>query len=55
MEAFLAGSVPDLISEHAVFEAAFLCEKSSTDSRLFAGLEFVRDLCLIRLGESMMG
>src|SRR6266702_2956899 len=44
VKAFLAGSVPDLISEHAVFEAAFLCEESGADGRLFVGLEFVGDL-----------
>ena len=50
VEAFLAGSVPDLISEHAVFEAAFLCEESSADGGLFVGLEFVGDLrSLIKL------
>ena len=51
----MAGSVPYLISEHAVFEAALLCEEGSADGRLFVGLEFVGDLCLIRLGGSMMG
>jgi hypothetical protein len=44
METFLAGSVPDLITEYAVFEAAFLCEECSADCRLFVGLEFVVDL-----------
>ncbi len=44
MKTFLAGGVPDLITEYAVFEAAFLCEESSADCRLFVGLEFVVDL-----------
>jgi hypothetical protein len=44
METFLAGGVPDLITEYAVFEAAFLCEECSADCRLFVGLEFVVDL-----------
>lgn len=50
MEAFLASSVPDLISEHAVFEAALLCEESGADGRLLVGLEFIGDLqSLIKL------
>ena len=44
MKTFLAGGVPDLITEYAVFEAAFLCEECSADRRLFVGLEFVVDL-----------
>ena len=44
METLLASSVPDLITEYAVLEAAFLCEECSTDCRLFVGLEFVVDL-----------
>jgi len=43
VETFLAGSVPDLIPEHTVFEAALLCEESGADGRLFVGLEFVGD------------
>jgi hypothetical protein len=44
VKTLLAGGVPDLITEYAVFEAAFLCEESSADCRLFVGLEFVVDL-----------
>jgi hypothetical protein len=44
VETFLAGGVPDLITEYAVFEAAFLCEECSADCRLLVGLEFVVDL-----------
>ncbi len=44
METFLAGGVPDLITEYAVFEATFLCEECSADCRLFVGLEFVVNL-----------
>jgi hypothetical protein len=44
VETFLAGGVPDLITEYAVFETAFLCEECSADCRLFVGLEFVVDL-----------
>jgi hypothetical protein len=44
MESFLAGGVPDLITEYAVFEATFLCEECSADCGLFVGLEFVVNL-----------
>ena len=44
METFLAGGVPDLITEYAVFEATFLCEECSADCGLFVGLEFVVNL-----------
>ena len=40
----MACGVPDLITEYAVFEAAFLCEECSADCRFFVGLEFVVDL-----------
>jgi hypothetical protein len=44
VETFLAGGVPDLITEYAVFKAAFLCEECSANCRLFVDLEFVVDL-----------
>ena len=57
METFLASGVPDLITEYAVFEAAFLCEECSADCRLLVGLEFVVDLSRSVNGEkrSMIG
>jgi len=45
METFLAGSVPDLVAEHAILEKAFLCEERGADCRLFVSLEFFGDLC----------
>jgi hypothetical protein len=44
VEPFLAGGVPDLITEHTVFETAFLSEECGADCRLFVGLKFVGDL-----------
>lgn len=44
VETFLAGSVPNLISQHAVLQTALLCEESGSDRRLLVGLELVRDL-----------
>jgi hypothetical protein len=44
VKAFLAGSVPDLISEHAVLEATLLCEESVANGRSLCGREFVGDL-----------
>ena len=44
MKAFLTRSIPDLISEDTVFEAALLCEESGTDGGLFIGLKIVGDL-----------
>jgi hypothetical protein len=44
VETFLASSIPNLITQDAVFEAAFLCQKCCTNSGLFVCLEFVRDL-----------
>ena len=55
METFLAGGVPDLITEYAVFEAAFLCEECSADCRLFVGLEFVVDLGHLVNGKERSG
>jgi hypothetical protein len=44
VEPFLACGVPDLITKHTIFEAAFLGEECGADCRLFVGLEFVGDL-----------
>jgi hypothetical protein len=45
VETFLAGGVPDLITEYAIFKAALLSEECGADCRLFVGLELVGDLC----------
>jgi hypothetical protein len=45
VETFLAGGVPDLITEHAIFKAALLSKECSADCRLFVDLEFVGYLC----------
>lgn len=44
MKAFLARSIPNLVTEYAVFESALLGEKSCSNSRLFISLKFVVDL-----------
>lgn len=44
MEALLAGSVPNLISEHAVLESALLREEGGADGGFLVCLEFVIDL-----------
>ena len=44
VEAFLAGRVPNLISQHAVLQATLLREESSSNCGLLVRLELIRDL-----------
>lgn len=44
MESLLSCCVPNLISQDAVFKAAFLRQERSSDGGFFVGLEFVGDL-----------
>jgi len=49
VKTFLACGVPNLVTEHAIFEAALLGEECGADCGLFVGLEFIGDLYLSRL------
>ena len=44
VEAFLAGRVPNLISQHTVLQPALLREERSADCMLLVRLELIRDL-----------
>lgn len=44
VETFLASSVPNLITQDAVFETAFLSQECCTNGGLLVCLKFVRDL-----------
>jgi hypothetical protein len=44
VETFLASSIPNLVTQDAVFEATFLCQECCTNGGLLVCLEFVGDL-----------
>ena len=44
METFLSSSIPNLIPQNTILQAAFLSEESGTDGWFFIWLEFIRDL-----------
>ncbi len=44
VETLLPRSVPDFITQHAVFESALLSQEGGTDCRLLVGLEFIGNL-----------
>ena len=44
MEAFLSSSIPNLIPQDAILQAAFLSEESGTDGWFLIWLEFIGDL-----------
>lgn len=43
MKTFLASSIPNLVTQDAVFEAAFLSQECCTDCGFLVCLKFVRD------------
>jgi hypothetical protein len=49
VKTFLACRVPDLVTEHAILEAALLGEECGADCGLFVALEFIGNLYLSRL------